>query len=334
MINIVRPTQSSVENTLKNAVFFGKKGLLFIIALILITSVFFSSWYLLTSGNEAVIQRFGKFHEIVGDGGLHFKLPFIDTVTKIDVSTIHRIEYGFSSEDVSKDDIKNGKKYTVIPSEAQMLTKDENIAMVDAIVQYRIHNSKDYLFNVDDPIGTLKVVAQSAIRRSIANHTLDEAMVSSKFEIQNESREYLQQICDKYNLGVTVAAIQLQDVMPPTEVDAAFKDVASAMEDKSSEINKATSYKNEKIPVARGNAQKVINDAAAYKNARIARARGDVANFQSVLKEYKNGPQVTRTRMYLETMEKILPGVNKFITKDDGSGTLKFLPLQEYAKTK
>ena len=208
-----------------------------------------------------------------------------------------------------------------------MLTGDENLVNVEAAIQYQVRDIDDYVFQIRDQTVTLQAAAESAIRRVIANHILDEVLTENKFEIQQEIKEDLQETCDIYTLGVGIIAVQLQDVNPPDEVDAAFKDVANAREDRNSYINEAESYKNEIIPKARGNAAKIINDALAYKEKRIAEAKGDVANFTQILERYEQGKDVTRVRMYLETMEEILPGMHKYIV-DSQDGLIKFLPLQ------
>jgi modulator of FtsH protease HflK len=295
---------------------------------IIITAIIFilSGLYIVNSGEEAVILRFGAFQSVVTDAGAKWRIPFIDKVYKANVSEISRLEFGFNTVEPGSSD--STAKYSENLSEALMLTGDENLALVEVIIQYKIIDAKKYFFNVDSPITTLRVISESSIRRAIASHKLDEALTDNKFGIQQEIKESLQRICDKYEIGIAITAIQLQDVNPPREVDAAFKDVSSALEDKNSEINKANSYRNEKIPAARGNAAQRINEAEGYKSSRIDYAKGDVANFLQILDKYQQGKQVTRTRMYLEMMERVLPSVDKYIVDESGN-TVKFLPLSE-----
>jgi modulator of FtsH protease HflK len=295
---------------------------------IIITAIIFilSGLYIVNSGEEAVILRFGAFQSVVTDAGAKWKIPFIDKVYKANVSEISRLEFGFSTVEQGSSD--SMARYSENLNEALMLTGDENLALVEVIIQYKIIDAKKYFFNVDSPIATLRVISESSIRRAIASHKLDEALTDNKFGIQQEIKESLQRICDKYEIGIAITAIQLQDVNPPKEVDAAFKDVSSALEDKNSEINKANSYRNEKIPAARGNAAQRINEAEGYKSSRIDYAKGDVANFLQILDKYQQGKQVTRTRMYLEMMERVLPGIDKYIVDESGN-TVKFLPLSE-----
>jgi membrane protease subunit HflK len=250
----------------------------------------------------------------------------METVVIEKVSEVKRLEFGFRT-------VQGGSKsqlpqYAEEETEALMLTGDENLVYVETIVQYRVIDLEKYLFKVDNQTGTLRVAAESTIRRVIANHTLDDALTDNKFAIQQEIKDDLQAVSDKYGLGVVIAVVQLQDVQPPKEVDAAFKDVASAKEDKNSYINQAQSYANEVIPKARGNAAEAINKALAYKETRIAEAKGDVAKFVQILEKYQESPTVTRTRMYLETVQEIFPDMEKYVVS--GDGTVTFLPLMPY----
>lgn len=285
-----------------------------------------SGMYTLKSGEEAVILRLGKHTSTVSKAGLNWRIPYpVDTVQKINVSEVKRIEFGFST--IKQGNSTQNANFSEEPGKSQMLTADENMVNVETAVQYKVINTEDFLFNVDDQTGTLKIAAESAIRRAIANHSLDEVLTDNKFGIQQEIKEDLQGICNSYKIGIGIIAVQLQDVNPPAEVDAAFKDVSNAREDKNSLINESESYKNEVIPKARGNAAEAVNKAVAYKEKRIAEAKGDVANFAQILEKYQLGKDVTRTRMYLETLEEILPGVDKYILDEKGN-TLNFLPLE------
>ncbi len=296
----------------------------YLILLVILAAWFATGLFTVQSGEEAAILRFGNLTRTIREGGLKWHLPApIETEVIEKVAEVKRLEFGFRT-------LQAGSK-TQMPQyrdevkEALMLTGDENLALVETIVQYRVVDIEKYLFKVDDQTGTLRVAAESTIRRVIANHTLDDALTENKFSIQQEIKDDLQKIADKYNLGVVITVVQLQDVQPPKEVDAAFKDVASAKEDKNSYINQAQSYANEVIPKARGNAAEAINKALGYKEKRIAEARGDVAKFVQILEKYQESPEVTRTRMYLETVQEVFPGMEKYVVP--GGGTLTFLPL-------
>jgi membrane protease subunit HflK len=194
---------------------------------------------------------------------------------------------------------------------------------------YKIVDSYKYLFNVDDQVGTLRTITESAYRRVVASHSLDDILTNQKESIQFEIRESLQKICDKYNFGILITAVQLQDALPPDKVKAAFLAVASAKEDKSAKINEATKYENEKLPIARGESEQILNLAEGYKQQRINEAGGDAARFLSIQKEYAANPSVTRTRLYLEMIKSVLPKVKEVYIMNDSGDILKFLPINE-----
>lgn len=292
-------------------------ALLAILAITLATG-----FYTVDSGEEAVVLRFGKHIETIVNAGLKWKIPIIDTVWKIKVSEVKRLEFGFRT-------VKEGSsaEYREVPQESLMLTGDENLVNVEAIVQYKIVDIESYLFEIDNGEGALRAAAESIIRRVIANHPMDAALTENKSSIQQEIRDDLQNISNTYSLGISITAVQLQDVYPPTEVNDAFKDVASAREDRASFINQAETYANEVIPQARGNAAEALNMAEGFKERRVAEATGDVAMFNGILKEYRLGKEVTRTRLYLEVLEDILPGMQVYILDEQGN-TVKWLPMQ------
>lgn len=294
--------------------------------LVLLLVVFMAAgFFTVDSGEEAVILRFGQHASTITESGLKWRIPLVDTVWKEKVSEVKRLEFGFRT--VREGSSSSTPDYREVPAESLMLTGDENLINVETIVQFRIIDIEKYFFMVDDPIATLRVAAEATIRRVIANHPLDAALTENKSGIQQEIRDDLQHLCNLYNLGVAITAVQLQDVYPPREVDAAFKDVASAREDRNAYINQAQAYANEVIPRARGNAAEMLNRAEAYRQRRIAEAQGDVAMFNAILGEYRQGREVTRVRLYLETLEKILPGVEKIIVDEQGN-SVKLLPLK------
>jgi modulator of FtsH protease HflK len=281
--------------------------------------------YTVDSGEQVVVLRFGQHVQTVSKAGLNWHLPSpIEQVIKVNIQQVRRIESGYST--LRQGSSTSYAQYATDTNSARMFTADETLVNVETAIQYYIVDAEAYLFNVDDQEETLNKSAESAIRRVVASHYLDEVLTDNKFVIQQEIQEDLQKICDSYGLGVMITKVQLQDVYPPEEVDAAFKDVANAREDKNSYINQAEAYRNEVLPKAKGNAAEMLNKAEAYKQKRIAEAEGDVAAFSAILEQYELGEYVTRVRMYIETMEEILPNIDKYIVDDDGS-TLKFLPL-------
>ena len=278
--------------------------------------------YVVGPDEVGVVQTFGKYSR-AAQSGLNYHFPFpIEKVSTPKVTEVKRIEIGFRT--VGKN------QYQTIARESLMLTGDENIVDAEMIVQYKIKDPVAYTFNFIEPELTVRQASEASLRTVVGRHNIDEALTSGKFMIQEESKELIQNILDKYDTGILVVAVQLQDVSPPEQVIAAFKDVASAKEDKNRMINQAEGYRNDIIPKARGEAQAEIREAEGYKEARIARAEGDVSKFNSVLKEYRKSKEVTETRMFLETAEEILSNREKIIVPDgkEGSNLINLLNLK------
>ena len=274
----------------------------------------FTGVYTVGPDEVGVVQRFGKYDRTV-QSGLNYHMPFpIETVKTPKVTEVKRIEVGFRT--VGKN------QYRTVERESLMLTGDENIVDAELIVQYKIKEPLNYLFNYVGPELTMREAAEASLRTVVGRHNIDEALTSGKLMIQEETKELLQSILDKYETGAQVVAVQLQDVSPPKQVIDAFKDVASAKEDKNRMINEAEGYRNDIIPKARGEAQAMIREAEGFREARIARAEGDVAKFKAILKEYSKAKDVTRERLYLEAMEEILPGIEKYIVPNGEDGNL------------
>ena len=270
--------------------------------------------YVVGPDEVGVVRTFGK-HTRVAQSGLNYHLPYpIEIARTPKVTEVKRVEIGFRS--------MGNNQFRTIEKESLMLTGDENIVDAELIVQYKIKNAVNYLFNFVEPELTVREAAEASLRTVIGRHKIDQALTAGKFEIQEETKELLQSILDKYETGIHVVAVQLQDVSPPKEVIGAFKDVASAKEDKNRMVNQAEGYRNDVIPKARGEAQAMIREAEGFKEARIKRAEGDVAKYNAMLVEYKKAKEVTRKRMYLETMEEILPNIEKYIVPESGGGNL------------
>ena len=271
--------------------------------------------YIVGPDEVGVVQTFGKYSR-AAQSGLNYHFPYpIETVSTPKVTEVKRIEIGFRTV--------GNKQYQTVERESLMLTGDENIVDAEMIVQYRIKDPVAYTFNFIEPELTVREASEASLRTVIGRHNIDEALTSGKFMIQEETKELVQSILDKYSTGILVVAVQLQDVSPPEQVIAAFKDVASAKEDKNRMVNQAEGYRNDVIPKARGEAQAKIREAEGYKQARIARAEGDVAKFSAILKEYRKAKGVTETRMYLETVEEVLQNKEKIIVPDgEGGGNL------------
>jgi len=285
-----------------------------------------SGIYIVGPDEVGVVRRFGAFQTQTGPGPhYHWPAP-LETVVKPKVTKVYRVEVGFQSLGRSE----FSQQSRIVPKESLMLTGDENIVDVQFIVQYKIKDPALFLFNLNAQHSTVKSVAEAAMREVVGYNKIDSVLTTDKLVIQNECRNQMQQILDKYGAGIDILAVQLQDVHPPKEVIDAFKDVASAREDRSRFINEADAFRNDLLPKARGEAAVKINEAEAYKESKIRLSKGEAARFLSVLKEYNKAKDVTRRRMYLDTMERILsnPDLEKVIISDKAlKSSVPYLPL-------
>jgi len=293
-----------------------------------------SGIYIVDPDEVGVVRRFGAYDRTTGPGP-HYHIPFpVESVLTPKVSQIQRVEMGFRTVGTKEG---GGYQYRPVPEEALMLTGDENIIDVQFIVQYQIGNPVEWLFRIQRPVETVKAAAEAAIREVIGNNNIETALTTGKLEIQNTTKVLLQSVLDRYNCGVTVVAVQLQDVHPPKDVMEAFKDVASALEDKNRVVNEAEAYYNDIIPKARGQAASVINDAQAFKSATVLRAQGEASRFLAVLTEYNKAKDVTRERLFLETMEQVFsnPDMEKIVLSDEAMRQMiPYLPLDRTARPK
>ena len=270
--------------------------------------------YMVGPDEVGIVRTFGAYTRVAQSGlNWHFPAP-IETVNTPKVTEVKRIEIGFRT-------LKNGQ-YRTVEKESLMLTGDENIVDAEMIVQYKIKDPVAYLFNIVGPVLTVREASEASLRTVVGRNNIDETLTTGKFRIQEETKEQLQLILDIYESGIHVVAVQLQDVSPPKEVLGAFKDVASAKEDKNRMINQAEGYRNDIIPKARGEGEAMVRNAEGFRESRIKRSEGDAAKFTTVLKEYKKAKSITQKRLYLETMEKVLPGIDKIIIPDKDSGNM------------
>jgi len=292
----------------------------FVAAIVIILLMLYSCFYTVQEHERAAILTFGKYTGETG-AGLHFKWPYpIQEVIKVPAELTQQITIGYR---------ENGDQITVIEEEAMMITGDENIVLADAVVQWKISNIRDYLYNVDNPEQFLRNAASASIRSVIGSEKLDYAITDGKTEIQDKVRAKLIELQEVYQTGIQILDIKFQDIEPPGgAVAEAFREVTNAREEKNTKINQAIKYENERIPRARGEAQALLEQAEAQKKSRILNAQGDVAKFNAIYEEYKANPAVTEKRLILETLEKILPGARIVITDGKG-GTVQYLPLNE-----
>ena len=290
--------------------------------LILIGVILLIAWqgvYQVEPGQVAVIRQLGKETGRAGPG-IHFLIPGIYQKDIVNVTNVRRLEVGFRGDQPR-------------PAEAQMLTGDENIVDAQMIVQWRVAEASKYLFRLDNPEGTLRATSEVALRSVIGQTTIDDAITKGRGEVQSKTRELLQRLMDEYQSGIAITGVKLQSVDPPDEVKDAFHEVVRAREKKEELINQAKGYRENLIPQARGTAVKMERDAEGYKAQRVLRAQGDAKKFASIYAEYSKAKKVTRTRLYLETMEKVLSKVSDKTIVDSNlpGSTLPVLPLGKTA---
>lgn len=290
------------------------------IAALFVVLIGFSSFYTVQEQERAAILTFGKYTNET-TAGLHFKWPYpIQQVVIVPAELTQKIYIGYRQV---------GDVITPVDEEAMMITGDENIVSADAVVQWKISNIQQYLYNIDNPEQFLRNAASSSIRSVIGSEKLDYAITDGKTEIQDKVRERLLELQGRYNTGMQIIDIKFQDIEPPSgQVEEAFREVTNAREEKNTKINNAAKYENDKIPKARGEAQALIENAEGQKKSRILNAEGDVAQFNAIFAEYSKNPGVTESRLIIETLEKILPKAKIFISESSGD-TVKYLPINE-----
>ncbi len=305
---------------------FLKSGVPFIIAGAIVVIWLASGFYTIQPGEEGVVTRFGKVTRIA-TAGLNYHIPWpIEELRKVNVAEIRRLEVGFRSNPLRPNLVR------LIPQESLMLTGDENIVSAQLTVQYRVRNPEMFLFKLRDPVTTLQAATEVALRSRVGNTTIEEVLTVGRDRVQTETQEFLQELMDTYESGIQITEVKLQTVEAPSQVKDAFDEVVRAREDREKLIDQARGYREDLIPKARGEAQEMIQAAEAYKEERTLKAKGDGARFNSVLTEYRKAPEVTRERLYLEAIERVLPNVDKIIVDSQGAqNVVPLLPLKGMA---
>ena len=326
----------SIDNLLNNffskikKIFFnggpGNKKSIISAVLILLIIWIISGFYKVNANEQGVILRFGEWVRTT-QPGLHYHLPYpIETAKTPKVTKINKTEIGFVT-------FRDSKR--LLLEESLMLTGDENIVDINFSVFWLIKDAGKFLFNVRNPEGSVKAVSESVMREVIANSLISSALAEGRKDIETKSIKAIQLVLDKYGSGVQITQLQLQKVDPPDQVIDSFRDVQRARADKEKAINEAIAYRNDIIPKARGNAAKIVQESEAYKKEVIARSEGDANRFNSILKSYKTNEDVTKNRIYLETLEEVFQNANKvIIDTKQGSGVIPYLPLPEIKKRK
>jgi len=306
----------------------GKRGFLLIVLSVFVLWLA-SGVYLVKSDEEGVVLRFGQYHRSTAPG-LNYHLPYpFESVKTPRVTVINRVEIGSRLAD-GRGQMQNGNL-----DERLMLTGDENIVDINFEVQWQIRSASDYLFNVRDPEVTVKTMAESAMREVIGRTPIAVALAEGKLKIAEDTKKLLQQTLDGYKAGIDIVSVNLLVTDPPAQVIDAFRDVQTARADMETARNQADAYSNDILPRARGEAQKMILDAEGYKQEVTSRATGEASRFLAVYNEYKVAKDVTQRRMYLETMEQIMQGMNKVIMDNKGSqGVVPYMALPELKSKK
>jgi modulator of FtsH protease HflK len=276
-----------------------------------------------------VITRFGKYVR-QEESGLHLKIPILERVYKVAVERQHKEEFGFrtTSTGIKSQYTKAGTQY-----ESLMLTGDLNLTDVEWVVQYRINDAYKYLFKVREPVATMRDISEACMRQIVGDRTVNEVLTVGRIEIATSVQEEIQKLCTEYSLGIKIEQVILQDVNPPDQVKDAFNAVNQAQQEKETLINQARSEYNKVIPKARGQAEETIQKAEGYAAERVNNALGEAARFNALYREYIKAPDVTKRRIYLETMANVIPKLgNKIITDEKGNAVVPLLLMQNKIK--
>lgn len=298
-----------------------KTGL--IIAGILVLLWLATGIYIVGPGEQGVVLQFGRVRGVAAPG-VNYRIPWpIQEARVVNIEAIQRLEVGFRS------DPRRPGATRQIQAESLMLTGDENIVDAQMIVQYRILEPIKFLFHLRDPLQTLRAATEVALRSRVGNMTIDDVLTVGRTKVQDDTREFLQQLMNDYESGILITDVKLQAVDAPEQVKDAFHEVVRAREDRERLINQAQGYHEDVIPKARGQGQEILRAAEAYKEERVLRAQGDAARFEAVLTEYRKAPGVTRERLHLEAIERVLADSDKIIMDGKTGGVMPFLPLRD-----
>jgi len=304
----------------------GSSGIFGLVALVLAVLFVWTALYTVPSDSVAVVQRFGKYLKVVPPG-LNWKLPMgVDLATIVPVKRQLKQEFGFGTPGAS--DRYQSPHPQDAQRETQMVTGDLTAALVEWVIQYRIADPASFLFEVREPRDTLRHVSESVMREVVGDRTVDEVITIGRQEIENEALVKMQELATKYEMGISIDQVQLKNINPPKPVQESFNEVNQAQQEKEKLINEARRDYNKVIPLAEGEKDQRIREADGYRLKRINEAEGDAARFTALLEEYKKAPEVTRRRIYIETLQEVLPGIDsKIIVDEKTHGILPLLNL-------
>jgi len=303
----------------------GSVGLGLIIVLAVVVWAL-SGIYIIDEGRRGVVLQFGGYKETTLPGP-HWYPRFIQSVEKVDIEQIRDAAIGYRTGSSARQTSTN------VDRESLMLTQDENIVDIKLAIQYKIKSASDYLFKIRDPDITLRQATESAIREIIGKSKMDFVLTEGRAQIADDVHLLIQKILDRYETGLLITSVNMQDAQPPDQVQAAFEDAVKAREDNERLKNEAQAYANDILPRANGKAARIVQEANGYKEKVIAEADGETSRFKQVYREYKKAPEVTRKRLYLETFENIMETTNKVVVDVKGGNSLFYLPLDKITGT-
>lgn len=309
-----------------------KKLILPIVLIAILGLIGTDSFYTVGNAEQVVIERLGEKFKIVDTPGLKFKFPIIDKKYVVNVNQNYTLQYGYRIQTEARKD--SAPVYQDVNSEVIVLTKGSYLVNIQAVIQYRISDPADFIYNIDDQVGTLRLAFESVLRQNVQNKALDDALINKEV-ISKEILPDLQKKLNEYRAGIDITAVEIQNVTLPEDVKAAYDDVNNAKNEKTEWLSKAQKYANEKLPAARADAYSRIQKAEAYKAEKISQAKGDVENFNQVYEKYKSSKEITKSRLYIEAMEKILENVDeKYILDMNDNGVIKYLPINPQSTIK
>ena len=291
-----------------------KKGIIPIVVLVLVAIGFYTVFYTVEPDEEAVVIRLGRYIK-TENPGLQFKIPFgVDRVIKVRSKRVLQEEFGFRTTDTSSRVTRYAKE--TYGTESLMLTGDLNVADVEWAVQYKISDPFKYIFQTSQPTQNVRDVSESIMRRVVGDRSVTGVLTVGKVEIESEAKRLMQDVLNKYDMGISIVSVKLQDVNPPSVVKQSFNEVNEAKQEQEKAINEAEGAYNKVIPEARGKAEKLVSQAEGYAEAIVNRAIGDIKLFEEILVEYKRAPRVTKKRIYLDTMQEIFGTLNNTVIID------------------
>jgi membrane protease subunit HflK len=316
-----------IKDHLKKKFGANKTLLPLVIVILLIVFGAYNSMYEVDTEETGVVLRFGGFSGFA-EPGLHFKMPFgIDQVYLVQTGRVLKEEFGFRTV---KPDIRSTYTKRGLEEESLTLTGDLNVIDVEWIVQFQVADPFKFIFNIKDPIGTVRDIAEAMVRKSIGNANVSAALTTERALLANEIHQSLQATLNRYDIGVRIVTVKFQDVTPPDPVKAAYNEVNESEQQRESLIFQAREQFNREVPRARGEAKKVLQEAEGYAVERVNKARGETNRFLALLTEYRKAPSVTRSRIYLETLEEVLPRLDEIYIMDaENGGLLPLLPLRK-----